>query len=448
MKELTLNQKEQARLQVMNLVLQGQCKMAEAASLMGVSERHAWRLLAAYRREGAAALAHGNRGRVPANVVSEEQRMAVLELAQGTYAGFNHSHLTEMLEEREKVRLSRSTVRRILMVDGLRSPRKRRAPKHRSRRERYPKEGMLLQVDGSRHQWLQDRGPWLTLLGAIDDATGTVYALFREQEDAHGYFLLLEEIIKSKGIPLALYCDRHSIFQRSATEPETLEEQLTGNREPTQFGRALKELGIQAIFALSPQAKGRIERLWGTFQSRLVSELRLAGVSTLVEANEFLRTFLLRFNSQFGVLAAEESLAYRQPGLGLCLERVLCFKYQRTVASDNTVTFGGHTLQLLESPQRLSYTHARVEVQERLDGSLAVIYQDQVIATKEAPPGAVTLRARPGARGEAAGQTHGSSVLRVAQEDPKLKTKNSPRGKKPAVDHPWRTPRLTKSLNN
>jgi transposase len=448
MKELTLNKKEQTRLQIMNLVLQGQCKMAEAASLMGISERHIWRLLAAYRKDGAAALAHGNRGRVPPNIVTEEQRMAVLELAKGTYAGFNHSHLTEMLEERDKLPLSRSTVRRILIAEGLRSPLKRRPPKHRSRRERRSQEGMLLQVDGSRHDWLQGRGPYLTLVGAIDDATGTVYALFREQEDAHGYFLLLEQIIKSKGVPLALYSDRHSIFEVSATESETLEEQLSGKREPTQFGRALLELGIQAILALSPQAKGRIERLWRTFQSRLVSELRLAGVSTIEEANEFLRSFLLRFNSRFGVPAAEDGLAYRKLDSTLCLEGVLCFKYQRTVASDNTISFNGYALQLLESSQRSSYTHAKVEVQERLDGSLVILYQGNILATKEAPPHAVTLRARNGKRGGVTSPTHANSVYEVAPGDHQVKTKHSSGGKKPAKDHPWRTPRLTKSLNN
>jgi hypothetical protein len=127
---------------------------------------------------------------------------------------------------------------------------------------------MLLQIDGSRHDWLQGRGPYLTLVGAIDDATGTVpYALFREQEDAQGYFLLLQGIVGTKGIPLALYSDRHGIFQVNLKQPENLEEQLAGERQPTQVGRALKELGIQSILALSPQAKGRIERLWGTFQS-------------------------------------------------------------------------------------------------------------------------------------------------------------------------------------
>lgn len=171
---------------------------------------------------------------------------------------------------------------------------------------------------------------------------------------------------------MALYSDRHSIFQRSAKEKESLLEQLEGRTEPTQFGRALKELGIRAIYALSPQAKGRIERLWGTLQGRLVSELRLAGASTIEEANQVLQSFLPSFNPRFGVPPAQGGLAYRKLEKRLSLDGTLCFKYQRTVAGDNTVSFGGHTLQLLPQGHRLSYTHARVEVQERLDGSLVV----------------------------------------------------------------------------
>jgi transposase len=440
---LTLSQREQRRLQVLNRVLQG-LSMAEASRLLGVSERHGWRLLAAYRREGAAALAHGNRGRKPVHTIAEEVKARVRSLVEGKYAGFNHSHLTEKLCEPEGIQLSRSTVRRILKEAGLRSPRKRRAPKHRSRRERYPQEGMLLQVDGSRHKWLEDRGPWLTLLGAIDDATGTVHALFREQEDAHGYFLLLEEIIKSKGIPLALYSDRHSIFQRSPSEQESLEEQLMGKEEPTQFGRALLELGIEAIFALSPQAKGRIERLWNTFQDRLVSELRLAGVSTLEEANRVLEWFLPQFNKNFAVPPSQEGSAYRGLDKTLSLKGVLCFKYLRTVAGDNTVRFGGDALQLLPGLDRLSYVHAQVEVQERLDGSLAVIYQGRTIATRKAPLDAPTLRARNSKR------SSGPISPAPAASGPDLLVKNviGRYGRKPAPNHPWRKSILTKSLNN
>ena len=453
MEILTLNALEQGRLRILNRVLAGQCSVAQAVELLALSERQVWRLLAAYRKDGAAALAHGNRGRKSARAIGEATKERVRELAQGTYAGLNHCHLTEILEEREGIHLSRATVRRILLAQGLRSPRRRRPPKHRSRRERYPQEGMLLQIDGSRHDWLEGRGPHLTLVGAIDDATGHVpYALFREQEDAQGYFLLLQEIIRSKGVPMALYSDLHGIFQRSPRERDTLEEELAGARPLTQFGRALQELGIRPIFALSPQAKGRIERLWGTFQDRLVAELRLAGASALPEANQFLETFLPRFNSRFSVPAAQGGTAYQEPGKDLGLEGILCFKYQRTVAADNTLSFGGHTLQLIPEG-RLSYTHARVEVQERLDGSVAVVYQGQVIATQEAPPVAPTLRARKGTRsggGDAQVKGNGAAGFSPDADAGNIPVKlgGKSAARKPAPDHPWRKFLLTKSLHN
>ena len=256
MKGLTLTTKEQSRIQVLNGVLEGKVTAVEAAGLMEVSERHTWRLLAAYRKEGPAAVAHGNRGRKPATTTCLGTQQKVRELAKGPYAGLNHTHLTEMLAEREDIDLSRSTMRRILLAGGLRSPRIRRASKRYSRRERYPQEGMLLQIDGSRHDWLQGRGPYLTLIGAVDDATGTVpFALFRQQEDAHGYMLMLKDIIDHHGVPLALYSDRHGIFQRSPKEPESLAEQLRGRRDPTQFGRALEELDDGSSWPTPPRRK-------------------------------------------------------------------------------------------------------------------------------------------------------------------------------------------------
>ncbi len=454
MRGLILTQREQTRLQILNNVLEKQCSVAEAAQLMGVSERHGWRLVAAYRKAGAAALAHGNRGREPRHTTSQEVKERVQALAAEPYAGFNYTHLSEVLAEQEDLHLSPATVRRILLAAGLKSPRRRRPPKHRCRRERYPKEGMLLQVDGSRHDWLEGRGPYLALVGAIDDATGTVpYALFREAEDAQGYFLLLQQTIQSKGIPLALYSDRHGIFQRSPKESDTLEEHLSGERQPTQFGRALRELGIESILALSPQAKGRIERLWGTLQDRLVAELRLAGVDCLEQANQVLWEYLPRFNGRFGVPAAQPGSAYRSLATGLDLDGVLCFRYQRTVAKDNTVRFDGHTLQLLPGVDRSSYVRARVDVQERLDGSLVVCYQGRVIASREAPPEPVTLRARKGARGappapQQAAPSSGDRPPLGWQEVVRERDQHSSRTK-PGPDHPWRkSGLLTKSLND
>ena len=462
MKGLMLTTREQKRIQVLNGVTAGEVTVEVAAALMEVSERHAWRLLAGYRKEGASAIAHGNRGRKPSTTTDTDTQQRVRELAEGPYTGFNHTHLTKMLAEREDIHLSRSTIRRILLAEGVRSPRRRKTSRCYSRRERYPQEGMLLQIDGSHHDWLEGRGPRLTLIGAVDDATGTVpFALFRHQEDAHGYMLMLREIIDRHGVPLALYSDRHGIFQRSPKEPESLAEQLRGRRAPTQFGRALQELDIQLILAHTPQAKGRIERVWGTFQGRLTAEMRLAGVSTIEHANRVLADFIRRYNQEFSVAPAQQGSAYRQLPDGVCLDGVLCFKYLRTVANGNTVHFGSATLQLLADDHRASYARADVEVQERLDGSIVVAYQGRTLAAEPAPPGPVELRARSGRRSNGqipdvtTGSANGAHIHPVGAErrngakslqggnPPSSPGRRSGNPRKPAPDHPWRRPLLT-----
>lgn len=394
MKGLTLSQKEQARLETLNRVLEGQLRASEAAMVLGVSDRHTWRMLAAYRREGAAAVAHGNRGRRPANATATEIAWQVIELARTRYAGVNYTHLTELLEEREGIDLSRSTVRSIVLSAGMTSPRGRRPPRHRVRRERFPQEGMLLQIDGSIHHWLENRGPQVALLLAVDDATGTVPgALFHTLEDSHGYFWLLWKIIESRGIPLALYSDHHGVFWYTHQRREKRDEEPSAEeRKPTQFGRAMRELGIEQVFAWSPQAKGRVERLAGTFQDRLVTELRLADVRSLEEANRLLEAYLPRYNEKFGVPAVGEGSAYRPLPPEMDLADVLCFKHRRKAARDNTVKYQWRTLQLLPGADRRSYAGRTVEVWERLDGGLSVFYEDQEIATQEAPPRASVLR--------------------------------------------------------
>ena len=253
----------------------------------------------------------------------------------------------------------------------------------------------MLQVDGSHHDWLQGRGPWLTLIGGIDDATGVVpYGCFREQKDSYGYMLLLQGVIQRKGIPLTLYSDRYSIFTVSRSQHETLQEQLAGQTPQTQVSRALNELGVRLVLAHSPQAKGRIERLWGTLQDRLLMELRLAGASTLEEANAVLADFLPQFNARFGVLAAQPGAAYQCVPAGTDLAGILCFKYQRTVAADNTMGFEGRTLQILPDPHRASYARARVEVQLRLDGELIVTYQGRALLSQDVATGTTSLRAQ------------------------------------------------------
>ena len=250
-----------------------------------------------------------------------------------------------------------------------------------------------LPTDGSHHLWLEDRGSWLTLLLAVDDATGTApYALFQEQEDTRGYLSLLQGIIERRGVPLAVYTDGHAVFQPRRNPSDLSPVSQKGSS--TQWGRALRELGITQILAHSPEAKGRVERANGTFQDRLVAELRLAGACTLAEANRVLTEFLTRFNQRFGVSAAQPESAYRPVDQELDLGSVLCIKELRRVAKDNTVQYHGRSLQLFPTMERPSYAGARVEVQERLDGRLLVRHREQILTPQEAPPLATELRDR------------------------------------------------------
>ena len=375
-----MNQREQARLHVLNSVLEYQVPIAQAAEVLGVSPRHARRMLAAYRSEGAAALAHGNRGRRPHNAIPPAQAAAVVELATQRYQGANHTHLTELLSEREGIDLSRPTVRRILTKAGIGSPRSRRSPQHRSRRQRMPQAGMLIQLDGSHHAWLEDRGPKFALLLAVDDASSAVVnAVFCISENTAGYFTLLEGLIQRWGIPLALYSDRHAVFKHNARQPETA-------ADATQFTRGLQELGLRQIFARSPQAKGRVERAAGTFQDRLVTELRLSDARTMDQATAVLRDFLPRYNARFAVQPEHPEPAYRPADPDLTLSEILCFKDTRKVGRDNTVKYNWRVLQLLPDQERTSYAGLRVEVLERPDSELIVQYQGHTVATQEPPP--------------------------------------------------------------
>ena len=339
---------------MLNSVLEYQVPVADAAELLGVSPRHARRMLAAYRERGAAALADGNRGRRPHNATSPGEAAAVIKLATERYECANHTHLTELLSEREGIDLSRPTMRRILTKAGIGSPRSRRSPQHRFRRQRMPQAEMLVQMDGSRHAWLEDRGPKFALLLAVDDATSAVVnAGFCTGETTAGYFTLQEGLIEGWGIPLALYSHRHVVFKHNARKPETA-------AEATQFTRSLQELGIRQIFTRSPQAKGRVERAAGTFQDRLVTELRLADARTIDQATTVLQDFLPRYNARFAVQTEHPEFTYRPADPELCLSEILCFKDTRKVGRNNTVKYNWRVLErpdgeLIVSPKAVAW---------------------------------------------------------------------------------------------
>jgi transposase len=374
----TLTMQDEKRLDVMQRVYRGELTVVQAALVMGVSERQCYRIKARVGKVGAKGVVHGNRGRPCKRKTQEKVVNRIVELAQGKYKDFNDHHLTEKLKEQEKIKLCREKVRQLLRAHGIASPKKRRGIKHRSRRERRASEGMMLQVDGSPHDWLQGRGPRLCLIGAIDDATSKVMgAFFVQAESSWGYFHLFSEIFKQHGVPQSIYTDCHSVFFTDR-EP-SLQEQLINRKPTTEVGRGLEELGVTLILAHSPQAKGRIERLWNTFQDRLVSELRLAKAKTVEQATVVLNRYLAVHNRKFAKPAKAQP-AWRKLS-AVKIERALCFKQQRTVAKDNTVTFEGTVLQIPKTSPFRSHANKRIDVHVLLDGAVEFFYKTEKIAT-------------------------------------------------------------------
>jgi transposase len=436
---ITLDTRAQRRLTVLTHVLAGELTIDQAAAYLKLSRRQVRRLLEGLHREGASALVHGNRGRPPANRLDEAHRARLVELATTEYEGFNPVHMTEELaEDAPELAVSARSLRRILAGEGVIPPRTRRAPRHRSRRERMLRAGMLLQADGSRHDWLEGRGPWLTLVGAIDDATGVIpAAVFRDQEDAAGYFTVLAGTARHVGLPLALYTDRHGIFTKDPDRPPTLTEQLTGKRSLTQVGRALEVLGVRWIGARSPQAKGRSERSWGTLQDRLVSALRRAGASSREEADLVLERFLPRFNVRFGVPAAIDEPAWRPWPSPFPVEAELCFHYRRTVSRDATIAWGGADLAVPRRPDGASRAGRVVIVEEHLDGSLWMRDGAERHRLESAPAVAPLLRAR-GLRRPDGLDLEEAAELPATDEPPPPSVASVSRTQRPGPDHPWR----------
>ncbi|HEY6946355.1 MAG TPA: ISNCY family transposase [Candidatus Acidoferrum sp.] len=380
-----MSQKELQRVAVISRCVKGEMACASAAELLSLSVRHIKRLKKRWREGGEAALAHANRGRPSHRRLPDEKRKNILRLARTTYTGFNDHHLAEKLNEVEDVCLSREALRRLLRQAGIGSPRKRRAPAHRQRRLRVAREGELVQLDGSPHDWLEGRGPRLTVLGMQDDATGKILAAkFFLAETTEGYFHLLQSLLQRFGVPPAFYGDRSGIFVRH-DDHWTLEEEVAGKREPTQFGRALEQLGITFIAAQSPQAKGRVERLWGVLQDRLCSELRLAGACDLDSANRVLRRFLADYNRRFARTPREAAKAWRSAPEDLA--RVCAFRHERIVSNDNVVQWQGHRLQIPPQSRRFSFAGAKVQIYQALDGRVSLYYGDTRLDHTAVPPG-------------------------------------------------------------
>jgi hypothetical protein len=443
METFTMSRKEAPRAGVVKAALEGKITNAEGARALRLSVRQFKRLKARLKAEGIRGLLHRSRGRPSRRRVAPAVREQIVTLMTTLYEGFNDAHLTEKLQEQHALPISRATVRRVRVALGRPARRRRRAPKHRRRRPRAPAMGQLVELDASPFDWFEARGPRATLHGAIDDATSRPVALwFEPHEDLHGYLRVLDQTCRAFGVPVALYGDRLNVFVRN--DPHwSLDEQLAGQRAPTHFGRVLAELGIGFIEAQSPQAKGRIERLWNTLQDRLVSELRLRGINTREGANAFLPDFLEDFARRFTQPATTPTPAWRPPPRDLA--RVLSCRYARTVARDNTVRLAERWAQIPPGPGGRSYAGCRVEVRELLDGRLLVFYQGVLLVAQPAPAGPFVLKPRshPSAdrepvrrqqRRRAAELHRAVAALTATVTPPPLPSRRGV----PAPEHPWR----------
>lgn len=375
---MLLTMKEVNRLRVLQGYMDGKMFIEEAARILKRSLRSVYRMLAKVREKGPEGVLHGNRTKVSSRRVPEATRKKVIELALGKYRDINDTHLCEILSEAEGIVMGRETLRGILRKEGIPSKRKVKRRKYRSRRERKEAFGMMLQIDASPHDWLQGRGPWLTLVGGKDDATGYVWAHFEEAETTWGYLDLLREVISTHGVPLSLYADRHSIFH--TTREPTLIEQLKDVVPLTQFGRAMEEMGISVMKAWTPQAKGRIERQWGVFQDRLVVELRLARANTLEQAREVLKSFLQDYNQRFCRLPKQAAAVFRKAPPKAVLHNILCLKETRMVKKDHTVSFDGLVLQIPFCKKYPCIADRQVDVRQYRDGHLEIGYRGAIVA--------------------------------------------------------------------
>jgi transposase len=377
--------KEIKRLKVLTLVETDQLTRAEAARKLEISERQLYRIQKSYREKGEQGLVHGNRGKVSHRLISEEVKERIMKLLEDQYEDYNTLHFQEILAEKYGIKLGYSTLQSIRQDAGHPTPRKKKAAQHRRRRTPRPIYGMMLQADASIHPWLEERGPKLALIALIDDATNKVWGAFREYEDAAGYLEVLQEVCLKEGIPMEFYTDKRNVFRDQ--RELSVEEQLAGKERTSHFKAILDNLGIQLIQADSPQAKGRVERLFDTLQDRLVKALREAGAQTLTEANQVLQDYLPRHNRRFMKKAAQEGSAFVPWPPKLAPNELFCFRYQRTVRNDNTISFDNVALQIPPGKYRSHYAKATVTLRQHLDCALTVHYHGEQIARFEQAEG-------------------------------------------------------------
>lgn len=410
-----MTQKEIMKLKVITQTLDGALTIKEAAAVLALSERQIKRLKKGVRTQGPAFIIHKNKNRPPAHTISGDTRKTIIELKETKYQKANFCHFTELLAEYENISASRSSIHRILSTAGIKSPKKHKCIKLYHRRNRKRKAGLLAQIDASPFSWLGG-DELLNLHGAIDDATGKILGLYlTKNECLNGYFELMRQVITGFGIPVQLYSDRRTIFFVPGQKPLTRDEQLEGKQVSfTQFGRAMDELGVRMLPAGSPQAKGRVERLWETLQSRLPVELKLANINCVEEANAFFPGFISRFNARFAVEPACPEAAFSSFDERLNLDYILCVKEQRKLDGNHTFSFKGQGYQI-NAASRTPPPRTKITVLYSPKFGVMAAYQGQVYPTLSVltPPAVQTIPVKP-----------------------KLTKAANP--VKPSADHPWK----------
>lgn len=347
-----LKQKDVKRATLIEACIKGQCTIKQVATALGISERRVKQIKKEVKEHGIKSIQHGNRGRKPKNTISDETKNKILELRHSyKYEISNFKHFQELLSERENINISYSALYKILRQAGIKSPKKHRKTKLHHRRKRKASEGMMLQADGTPFDWFEN-GQKYSLHGFIDDATGKITGLYMcKNEFLLGYLEVLRQTLESHGIPISLYPDKYSVFfpPKKVDDHITIEEQLDGRQKGiTQFGRIVEELGIEMFPASSPQAKGRIERLWETLQSRLVTEFRINHITTIEQANEFLKGYVKKYNSKFSVTASSSKSVFLKLPKRYNLDELLCVRFERTIDNAGVFSLNNSKFQVLD----------------------------------------------------------------------------------------------------
>ena len=347
-----LKQKDLKRATLIEACIKGECTIKQVAAALGLSERRVKQIKKEVKENGVKSIQHGNRGRRPKNTISDETRKKILELRSSyEYEISNFKHFQELLEERENIKISYSALYNILRKAGIKSPKKHHKTRLHHRRKRKECEGMMLQADGTPFEWFGD-GQKYSLHGFVDDATGKITGLYMcKNECLLGYLEVLRQTLENFGIPISLYPDKYSVFfpPKKVDDHITIEEQLNGREKGiTQFGRIVEELGIEMFPASSPQAKGRIERLWETLQSRLVTEFRINNIKTMDEANKFLVEYIKIYNSKFSVKPASQKSVFLKLPKRYDIDELLCVRFERTIDNSGVFSLNNSKFQILD----------------------------------------------------------------------------------------------------